>query len=94
MRPYADRMQELMVGHRARRCVVPQSRACCSGATFGAWRSLVVTGDRGLAGPFNGQVLRRAFELERSERADGPRGGMDGHRPEEAPRHSVSAATS
>ena len=24
---------------------------------------VVVTGDRGLAGPFNGQVLRRAFEL-------------------------------
>ena len=32
---------------------------------------VVVTGDRGLAGPFNGQVLRRAFELERSERAEG-----------------------
>jgi F-type H+-transporting ATPase subunit gamma len=30
-----------------------------------------VTGDRGLAGPFNGQVLRRAFELERNERAEG-----------------------
>src|ERR1700730_14348588 len=32
---------------------------------------LVLTGDRGLAGPFNGQVLRRAFELEREERAAG-----------------------
>jgi F-type H+-transporting ATPase subunit gamma len=32
---------------------------------------IVVTGDRGLAGPFNGQVLRRAFELERKERAEG-----------------------
>src|SRR2546423_4078217 len=32
---------------------------------------LVVPGDRGLAGPFNGQVLRRAFELERRERAVG-----------------------
>jgi F-type H+-transporting ATPase subunit gamma len=32
---------------------------------------LVVSGDRGLAGPFNGQVLRRAFELERQERAEG-----------------------
>jgi F-type H+-transporting ATPase subunit gamma len=32
---------------------------------------LVVTGDRGLAGPFNGQVLRRAFDLERSERSEG-----------------------
>jgi F-type H+-transporting ATPase subunit gamma len=32
---------------------------------------VVVTGDRGLAGPFNGQVLRRAFELERRARAEG-----------------------
>jgi F-type H+-transporting ATPase subunit gamma len=32
---------------------------------------LVVSGDRGLAGPFNGQVLRRAFELERQERGEG-----------------------
>jgi F-type H+-transporting ATPase subunit gamma len=32
---------------------------------------LVLTGDRGLAGPFNGQVLRRGFELERAERAEG-----------------------
>jgi F-type H+-transporting ATPase subunit gamma len=32
---------------------------------------VVVTGDRGLAGPFNGQVLRRAFELERQARGEG-----------------------
>jgi F-type H+-transporting ATPase subunit gamma len=32
---------------------------------------VVVTGDRGLAGPFNGQVLRRAFELERQARSAG-----------------------
>jgi F-type H+-transporting ATPase subunit gamma len=32
---------------------------------------VVVTGDRGLAGPFNGQVLRRAFELEREVRGQG-----------------------
>jgi F-type H+-transporting ATPase subunit gamma len=32
---------------------------------------VVVTGDRGLAGPFNGQVLRRAFELERQARNEG-----------------------
>ena len=30
-----------------------------------------MTGDRGLAGPFNGQVLRRAFELERQARSEG-----------------------
>jgi F-type H+-transporting ATPase subunit gamma len=32
---------------------------------------VVITGDRGLAGPFNGQVLRRAFELERQARSNG-----------------------
>jgi F-type H+-transporting ATPase subunit gamma len=32
---------------------------------------LAITGDRGLAGPFNTQVLRRAFALERELRAEG-----------------------
>jgi F-type H+-transporting ATPase subunit gamma len=32
-----------------------------------------ITGDRGLAGPFNSQVLRRAFELGRREQAEGHR---------------------
>jgi F-type H+-transporting ATPase subunit gamma len=32
---------------------------------------VLVTGDRGLAGPFNGQVLRRGFDLEREARAAG-----------------------
>src|SRR5439155_10296972 len=70
MRPYADRMQELMVG---------TSRAASSFRNLALLRRrdvkrvalLVLSGDRGLAGPFNGQVLRRAFELERKERADG-----------------------
>jgi F-type H+-transporting ATPase subunit gamma len=30
-----------------------------------------ITGDRGLAGPFNSQVLRRSFELGRREQAEG-----------------------
>ena len=54
---------------------------------------VVVTGDRGLAGPFNGQVLRRAFELERQERADGPRGRVARRRAARAPRRCASAAT-
>ena len=70
MRPYADRMQELMVG---------TSRAASSFRNLALMQRrdvrrvavLVVTGDRGLAGPFNGQVLRRAFELERTERDEG-----------------------
>jgi F-type H+-transporting ATPase subunit gamma len=71
MRPYADRMQELMVG---------TARAASSFRNLGLLQErdevrrvaiVVVTGDRGLAGPFNGQVLRRAFELERHARAEG-----------------------
>jgi F-type H+-transporting ATPase subunit gamma len=71
MRPYADRMQELMVGTaRAassfRNLALLQPRDEVKRVAF-----VVVTGDRGLAGPFNGQVLRRAFELERQARAEG-----------------------
>jgi F-type H+-transporting ATPase subunit gamma len=71
MRPYADRMQELMVGTaRAassfRNLALLQERDEVRRVAF-----VVVTGDRGLAGPFNGQVLRRAFELERRARSEG-----------------------
>jgi len=71
MRPYADRMQELMIGTaRAassfRNLALLQQREEVRRVAL-----VVVTGDRGLAGPFNGQVLRRAFELERRARAEG-----------------------
>ncbi len=71
MRPYADRMQELMTGTaRAatsiRNLALLQQRDEVRRVAF-----VLVTGDRGLAGPFNGQVLRRAFELERHARAEG-----------------------
>jgi F-type H+-transporting ATPase subunit gamma len=71
MRPYADRMQELMVGTASaasslRNLVLLQQRDEVRRVAL-----VVVTGDRGLAGPFNGQVLRRAFELERQARAEG-----------------------
>jgi F-type H+-transporting ATPase subunit gamma len=71
MRPYADRMEELMVG---------TARAASSFRNLALLQQrdevrrvaiCVVTGDRGLAGPFNGQVLRRAFELERQARSNG-----------------------
>ncbi len=70
MRPYADRKQEQMVG---------TSRAASSFRNLALMQRrdvrrvavVVVTGDRGLAGPFNGQVLRHAFEFERTERAEG-----------------------
>ncbi len=71
MRPYADRMQELMVGTaRAassfRNLALLQQRDEVKRVAL-----VVVTGDRGLAGPFNGQVLRRGFELEREARKEG-----------------------
>src|SRR3979411_2966224 len=70
MRPYADRMQELMVG--TSRAPAPfRNLALLQRRDVQRVALLVVTGDRGLAGPFNGQVLRRAFELEREERAAG-----------------------
>src|SRR2546421_10678919 len=72
MRPYADRMQELMMigtaraASSSRNLALLQQRDEVRRVAF-----VVVTGDRGLAGPFNGQVLRRAFELERRARAEG-----------------------
>jgi F-type H+-transporting ATPase subunit gamma len=71
MRPYADRMQELMIGtaraaSSLRNLALLQQRDEVRRVAF-----VVVTGDRGLAGPFNGQVLRRAFELERRAQAEG-----------------------
>jgi F-type H+-transporting ATPase subunit gamma len=70
MRPYADRMQELMVG-TARAASSFRNLALLQRREVQRVALLVLTGDRGLAGPFNGQVLRRAFELERQERAEG-----------------------
>jgi F-type H+-transporting ATPase subunit gamma len=73
MRPYADRMQELMVGTAQaaasfRNLALMQRREEVRSVAI-----VVVSGDRGLAGPFNGQVLRRAFELERQVRGAGQR---------------------
>jgi len=71
MRPYADRMQELMVGtaqaaSSLRNLALLQTRDEVKRVGI-----VLVTGDRGLAGPFNGQVLRRGFELEREARDAG-----------------------
>jgi F-type H+-transporting ATPase subunit gamma len=70
MRPYADRMQELMVG-TARAAASFRNLPLMQRREVQRVGFVVFTGDRGLAGPFNGQVMRRAFELERGERADG-----------------------
>lgn len=71
MRPYADRMRELMVGtaraagQTARLPLLEVREEPKSVAV------LALTGDRGLAGPFNAQVLRRAVAVEREIRDEG-----------------------
>jgi F-type H+-transporting ATPase subunit gamma len=70
MRPYADRMLELMVGTaRASTSVrglpLLQRREVRTAAILG------LTGDRGLAGAFNAQIIRHVFALERRLRSEG-----------------------
>ena len=70
LRDYADRMQELTAG-------TARAASSLRGLTLLQEREprrvaiVALTGDRGLAGAFNGQILRRAFALERSLRAEG-----------------------
>jgi F-type H+-transporting ATPase subunit gamma len=71
MRPYADRMQELMVGTAQAAASVRNLKLLQQHDEVQRIGIVLVTGDRGLAGPFNGQVLRRGFELEREARAAG-----------------------
>ena len=67
MRPYAERMQELMVG-------VARASTSLRGLPLLQRREvrraaiLPLTGDRGLAGAFNAQILREAFTTERGFR--------------------------
>jgi len=71
MRPYADRMLELMAGTaRASSSVrgLPLLQKRDQEQTVAI---VPLTADRGLAGAFNSQILRRAVALERSLRADG-----------------------
>jgi F-type H+-transporting ATPase subunit gamma len=71
MRPYADRMLELMAGTARASSSVrglpllqkrePEQRVAI----------VPLTGDRGLAGAFNSQILRRALALDRELRGEG-----------------------
>jgi F-type H+-transporting ATPase subunit gamma len=70
MRPYADRMLELMA-------TVARASSSVRGLPLLQRREVrtvaivPVTGDRGLAGAFNSQVLRNAFRVERALRGEG-----------------------
>ncbi|MFN2471149.1 MAG: ATP synthase F1 subunit gamma [Gaiellaceae bacterium] len=70
MRPYADRMQELMVG-TARASTSLRGLPLLERREPRTVAILPLTGDRGLAGAFNAQILRRALGLERRLRNEG-----------------------
>ena len=71
MRPYADRMLELMAG-------TARASSSVRGLPLLQQREQVetvaivpLTGDRGLAGAFNSQILRRALALQRELQGEG-----------------------
>jgi F-type H+-transporting ATPase subunit gamma len=71
MRPYADRMMELMIGTARASTSVRGLPLLQRREDVKTVAIVPLTGDRGLAGPFNAQILRAAFALERQLRADG-----------------------
>jgi F-type H+-transporting ATPase subunit gamma len=70
LRPYAERMRELMIG-TARATPARGFPLLEERETVGAVAILPLTGDRGLAGAFNAQIIRRALALEREARSAG-----------------------
>jgi F-type H+-transporting ATPase subunit gamma len=70
MRPYADRMMELMIG-TARASTSLQGLTLLQRRDVKRAAIVAITGDRGLAGAFNAQVLRHAFALDRRLRSEG-----------------------
>jgi F-type H+-transporting ATPase subunit gamma len=70
MRPYADRMMELMIG-TARASTSLRGLALLQRREMRTAAIVPLTGDRGLAGAFNAQVLRQAFAIERRLRGEG-----------------------
>ena len=73
MRPYADRMMELMVGTARASSSVRGLPLLHRRTEERAVAILPLTGDRGLAGAFNAQVLRHALALDRRLRSEGKR---------------------
>ncbi len=73
MRPYADRMMELMIGTARASTSVRGLPLLQRRDEVQSVAILPLTGDRGLAGAFNAQVLRHAFALGRQLEAEGKR---------------------
>jgi F-type H+-transporting ATPase subunit gamma len=70
MRPYAERMRELMAG-TARATPSRGFPLLEVRENVGTLAILPLTGDRGLAGAFNAQIIRRALQIEREARGSG-----------------------
>jgi F-type H+-transporting ATPase subunit gamma len=70
MRPYADRMLELMAG-TARASSSVRGLPLLQRREVRTVAIVPVTGDRGLAGAFNAQILRRAVALHRELQGQG-----------------------
>jgi F-type H+-transporting ATPase subunit gamma len=70
MRPYAERMRELMIGTAratpSRQFPLMEAREDAHSVGI-----LPLTGDRGLAGAFNAQIVRRALRLAGEARGEG-----------------------
>ena len=71
MRPYADRMLELMSGTARASTSVRGLPLLQQREREEAVAIVPLTGDRGLAGAFNSQILRRALALDRELRGEG-----------------------
>jgi F-type H+-transporting ATPase subunit gamma len=71
MRPYADRMMELMSGTARASASVRSLPLLQRRDEIKTVAIVAVTGDRGLAGGFNAQVLRAAFGLQRRLQGEG-----------------------
>jgi F-type H+-transporting ATPase subunit gamma len=70
LRPYADRMESLMVEVAAATGNV-SDQPLLARREVKRVAVLALTGDRGLAGAFNANVVRRALEISRNERGQG-----------------------
>ena len=70
MRPYADRMLELMSG-TARASTSVRGLPLLQQREVRTVAVVTIMGDRGLSGPFNSQVLRWALALNRQLRGEG-----------------------
>jgi len=71
MRPYADTMSDLISGVGRAASSVRSLPLLHQRETIETVLIVPLTGDRGLAGAFNGQVIRRAFSIERALQAEG-----------------------